>query len=115
MNLNQITDVSIANDIMYGSTPKDMVNRAFKNHDILNLFKYFKLIVKSDDYVETNFRNFINNATSYLTVGQYTAYLILLYLLSKSKAIKIASEINNKLSPDSMLYAVNSEILTTHK
>lgn len=111
MNVENITDTEIAGDIMYGNSPRDMVNRGFDNSKLMQVYAKLKILVRADVYVEDQFKNFLEKETDFYSVGKYVAFLTVLYLLSKEKAFSMIHSINLEVSPDNMLAMINHEFL----
>lgn len=111
MNVEDITNDEIAGDIMYGNSPRDMMNRGFANEKLMQAFAKLKILVYAPSYVEDQFKNFLEKETDFYSIGKYVAFLTVLYLLSKEKAFAMIHSINQEVHPDNMLAMINQEFL----
>jgi len=110
--IEEIKSSEIAHDIMYGSSPRDMKNRAAQNEKLKSIAKKFAIIVKGTDYVKFNLMKLVDEPMNdFYSLGYYTAHVALLAMLSKNDAVSAITEINSTLGRDNLIYMINQEFL----
>lgn len=110
--INEDLQLSVAVDILYGNTPRDMINRAFSNDDLKREYDKLKIIVKSDAYVKHQIDVLMNESgLSKSFLGKYVAYLSLYHKLNKKDAISLVREINSQTSSDNFIHKINDELI----
>lgn len=109
---DEILDQSIAMDIMYGNSPRDMMSRALQNEKLIKIVNQLRIIRNSTEYIESNFRSILEKEMNmFTTIGHYTAYMTVLHSLSKERAKILINEINAQLDQYNFLKMINDEFL----